>query len=448
MKTRTLSTILCATLALLGNSSHISLAQSPTNKTIEVDTIVSPRDRALIVSKIYAGVQMYFGHLQAIPDYDLNKEYDQFLNDAFAAKGRYEFDLVCMAFIAKLKNGHSNFNDSWLRNYNGESMGFRAGYYEDKWVVNYTRIPELKVGDVLEKIDGQPFEAFYQSKKRYLSASNERDNRNRFVNQRYLFPAQYQLEKGDGTKVTIKRIPFIATTEKTEGHWITQDKVAYIKVPAFQPEEFEQDALKQLERFKEAKNLILDLRGNGGGSTPSKLIEALMDRPYRGAAWTTPQHTAAFKVWGSYVDELDKDPKAPHDETYGELSTLRDLGTGVYFSPSAWTKPKSTLFRGRLFILIDRDVFSAGEDCCIPFKDNHRATIIGEQTGGSTGQPYSVSFPNGMNFRVSSKRDIFPDGSPFEGVGIIPDVNIPTTIETLRSGKDIVLEKALELARE
>ena len=446
MKSSLLLIEMFVAVVLLGSLASAAIPQPPDNKSA-VDTVISPRDRALIVSKIYAGVQMYFGHFSVIPDYDLSKEYDQFLDDAYAAKDRYAFDLVCLAFIAKLKNSHSNFNDRWLANYNGESLGFRAGFYEDKWVVNYSRIPELKVGDVLSAIDGQSFEAFYQTKKRYISASSERESRNGFLNDRYLFPAQFRLEKGDGTTVTIKRIPFISVDRKTEGRWLTPNQVAYIKVPAFDPAVFEEDALKLVETFKDAKNLILDLRGNGGGSTPTKLIDALMDRPYRGASWSTPQHVAAFKVWGAYFDELEKDPKTPHDETYGTFSTLRDLGTGVYFSPSTWTKPNKPLFKGRLFILIDRNVYSAGEDCCIPFKDNHRATFIGEASGGSTGQPYSVSFPNGMSFRVSSKRDSFPDGSPFEGIGILPDIEVPTTISLLRSGKDAALEKAVALAQ-
>lgn len=437
--------LLTATLLFVwGSPSHgDSPAGDPTD-----DTTISAKDRALIVSKIYLGVEMYFGHRQAIPDFDLEKEYRTLLDEAFAAKNRLEFDLACTAFIAKLNNGHSNFYDPWLSNHNGESMGFRAGYYENKWVVDYSRIPELKVGDVIDAIDGRPFEAFYQSRKGYISASSERERRGHFLSQRYLFPSTFQLKKGDGATVTIKRIPFLTQDEKTSGRWIEPGEIAYIKIPAFQPADFERDALKLLETFRSAKNLILDLRGNDGGSTPSNLIDALMDRPYRGSSWTTPQHTAVFKVYGAYVDNLDKDPKTVHDQNYGELSTLRDFGTGIFSSLSSWTKPKNTLFKNRLFILIDRQVFSAGEDCCIPFKDNHRAIFIGETTAGSTGQPYIVRFPNGMFFRVSAKRDSFPDGSPFEGVGVTPDIPITTTIDSLRSHRDLALEKALELAHQ
>ena len=69
------------------------------------------------------------------------------------------------------------------------------------------------------------------------------------------------------------------------------------------------------------------------------------------------------------------------------------------------------------------------------------------RASGSTGQPFYYEFGNGMGFRVSTKRVYFPDESPFEGVGIRPDLEIKPTVDDLRKGRDPVLERALELAR-
>jgi carboxyl-terminal processing protease len=51
-----------------------------------------------------------------------------------------------------------------------------------------------------------------------------------------------------------------------------------------------------------------------------------------------------------------------------------------------------------------------------------------------------------MKLAIAVKRQYFPDGSEFEGVGIKPDIEVHPTVEDLRSAKDPVLEKALELA--
>ncbi|MGH9318163.1 MAG: S41 family peptidase, partial [Thermoanaerobaculia bacterium] len=105
--------------------------------------------------------------------------------------------------------------------------------------------------------------------------------------------------------------------------------------------------------------------------------------------------------------------------------------------------PGKQPYRGALSILIDGGCFSACEDFVAPFKDNRRATILGERTAGSSGQPFQKDFGNGMGIGLSTKREFFPDGSEFEGVGIAPDVEIPMTLEDLRTGKDTVLAQAL-----
>ena len=51
-----------------------------------------------------------------------------------------------------------------------------------------------------------------------------------------------------------------------------------------------------------------------------------------------------------------------------------------------------------------------------------------------------------MSLTVGSVRCRFPDGAPFEGVGIAPDVPVEPSITDVRDSKDPVLEKAEQLA--
>jgi carboxyl-terminal processing protease len=53
-----------------------------------------------------------------------------------------------------------------------------------------------------------------------------------------------------------------------------------------------------------------------------------------------------------------------------------------------------------------------------------------------------------MSLMVGSVRYRFPDGAPFEGVGIAPDVPVELRITDVRDGRDPVLQKAVELAAE
>jgi len=117
----------------------------------------------------------------------------------------------------------------------------------------------------------------------------------------------------------------------------------------------------------------------------------------------------------------------------------------------SWTSsrqtPSQSAYGGPLYILVDGGCFSACEDAVAPFKDNHRAVLVGERTAGSSGQPYQQNLKYGMGLSLSTKREYFLDGSRFEGVGISPDVEVKTRAADIREGKDPVLTEALALVR-
>ena len=210
--------------------------------------------------------------------------------------------------------------------------------------------------------------------------------------------------------------------QETEGRWLREGELAYVRVPGFGEPRFEQKALELVRQFKDARALIVDVRGNGGGSTPQELTKALMGRPLRWWSEATPQSLAVLRYRGQY-----------------HTNTMMRWGGEVI-------DPGEPVFKGRLFILADGNCGSACEDFVMPFKDNGRATVIGERTAGTTGQPYLHDFGNGMLIVVGSIRTYFPDGAPFEGVGIAPDIEAPARLSDLRDGTDSVLARAVEEA--
>lgn len=76
-----------------------------------------------------------------------------------------------------------------------------------------------------------------------------------------------------------------------------------------------------------------------------------------------------------------------------------------------------------------------------------RGLTLGESTGGSTGQAINFQLPGGGTARVCGKRDVFPDGREFVGIGVAPQIEVRQTVAGLRAGRDPVLDRALaELA--
>jgi C-terminal processing protease CtpA/Prc len=83
------------------------------------------------------------------------------------------------------------------------------------------------------------------------------------------------------------------------------------------------------------------------------------------------------------------------------------------------------------------------EDFAIAFRQLERGPIIGQTTGGSTGQPLHQPLPGGGSFRICTKRDTAGDGTEWIGIGIAPDIRVNPTLASIRSGDDPVLQRAI-----
>ena len=92
-----------------------------------------------------------------------------------------------------------------------------------------------------------------------------------------------------------------------------------------------------------------------------------------------------------------------------------------------------------------RATYSAAEDFVVAFDAMERGHIVGEPTGGSTGQPLLFDLPGGGKGRICTKRDSYPDGREFVGVGVQPQVVVSPRVADLQAERDTVLQKALAL---
>jgi len=379
-------------------------------------------ERIFVLSKTYESVAIYFAHWEdaAIKPEQLDNVYKDFLKKAITTENRKEFALLMSEFFALLRNSHSWYWDYEV--YKGiKHLGFSWIDLDGEWVVIESYIEGLKKGDLIVKVNEKAINEWYKEYSKYINASSERSRRDPIRSPLALFvPDIYFIEfineKGELEKIQVDRGQLEIKKEElqTEGRWIEENKVGYIKIPSFGKPEFENRAIEFVKEFKNAKALIIDVRGNRGGSTPGKLIDSLMDRPYRWWAESIP-----ISIWNACL-----------------------------LSKPDYIKPKDTLYNGKLIILTDRVTGSAAEDFVVSFKDNKRATIIGEATAGSTGQPYTYNFGKGITIGIGAKRACLPDGSKFEGIGIEPDIEIRLTREDLYKNSDRVLEKAVEFAGE
>jgi C-terminal processing protease CtpA/Prc len=77
----------------------------------------------------------------------------------------------------------------------------------------------------------------------------------------------------------------------------------------------------------------------------------------------------------------------------------------------------------------------------------HLGELVGEATAGCNGNINRFALPGGIEASWTGMRVLKHDGSEHMGVGIKPSVPVALTIAGIRSGRDEVLERGVEIAR-
>jgi len=198
--------------------------------------------------------------------------------------------------------------------------------------------------------------------------------------------------------------------------------IVYVAMNTFGDRTFGSQFEAALKTISKPRGLIIDVRDNGGGSSSVgyAVISQLIDKPLQSSRWKTRQYMPAFRAWGR--------KEAWHEE-----------------QPHAINPSKEAPFLGPVVVLTSPGTVSAAEDFVVALKAGRRATIIGRKTAGTTGQPLLIKLPGGGSARICTKWDSSPDGTEFVGVGVIPDVEVGPTQQSITDGKDPELDKAIEV---
>ena len=177
---------------------------------------------------------------------------------------------------------------------------------------------------------------------------------------------------------------------------------------------------KHWPEISRANGLILDLRENGGGSDSvgAHILSTLLDKTAPGELSRSTRWIASYRAWGH-----------PETPLTFPVNTV-DLDPAHHFS-------------GPTVLLTSPRTFSAAEDMAVVFTQAHRGKIVGEATGGSTGQPLLFNLPGGGKARICTKHDSFADRTEFVGIGIQPDIPAHLTAADIRTGRDSVLDLAV-----
>jgi carboxyl-terminal processing protease len=197
----------------------------------------------------------------------------------------------------------------------------------------------------------------------------------------------------------------------------TGDGIGYLLIAAWN-QELDPDVVGgAITELADTEAMVVDVRPNSGGDESLAL---------RIAAWF---------VEGTRTYAKNRYRTGPGKHDFGPVFDRRITGHGPdrhYGRPIA--------------VFTSRCVMSSNESFVLMLRQARDCTVVGQPTFGSSGNPKPHVLANGVTAVVPSWVDLLPDGSPFEGIGIQPDVLVPCTPEDLAT-KDPILERALAALR-
>jgi carboxyl-terminal processing protease len=191
-------------------------------------------------------------------------------------------------------------------------------------------------------------------------------------------------------------------------HRVVSGTIGYIRLPVLS-KDLVDEASKALPSLLSTNGLILDLRSVGSGTLDQMVVIAQW---FLGAA-----HMGGF---------VSRDG--------AQALSFNESGNAAYQRP--------------MVVLTNSRTFGIAEMLAFILKQYKRAGLVGEPTTGAFELTDEVTLPSGGLLDMAIGRFVTSQGDLLPLEGLTPNVKVdPTDLATLRAGRDVAIEKAVETLR-
>lgn len=334
----------------------------------------------------------------------------------------------------------------------------------------------------LKSIDGQPLEAWLAAIDDLESAGSARHIRYRSLRRlRHLAYARLRMgaeasptvavelcdAKGENGQTHVLELsmlkPTYGTWPRTENH--VRDTTAYVRIDRMDDDaRFKRKLLAAMEGLDGMEKLVIDVRGNGGGTRdalrivlPHVLTRSGGPHVYNVAAYRLPKDETENEELG-HLQNRGLFPAASKRFTEKEAYAI---GLAAMPFVADWTPPSEDFTEWHygvvsptdaspeepreVIVLQDTGCFSATDIFLGALSGLPGVTLMGTPSGGGSGRSQGLTLSESrLEVRLSSMASFRPDGRRYDGVGIEVDVEVlPEAGDFLIGGGDAVLRAAL-----
>ncbi len=432
----------------------------------QVPNTLSPAQKIYGLSKIWQEVNYNFIYYNRIDKKAWDSTYLSMITEVQQTKNDYEYYMDLKRFMAFLKDGHSTVImppgiDTLLYGNNFGPYWFHLDNIDGKVIITHEKLSmkdKIPIGSEITEINGITTSDYMRTKiEPYISSST--DYILSQVAVYHLFEGfkgetwQVKIRKPDGKTIALD-LTHAPNHEKAvfppyeeyklfEFKWYDHD-IAYLALNSFDDPKIDTLFLNILPKLYKAKGLIIDIRDNGGGSTDigTNILKYLTkDSLLYGEKVVTRLNNSYYRAVGGWIKSSDTIDNTEYRDCY--LNYYDKYYHYFPFAPDT-VKLKTKRIEIPTAILTGNFTASAAEDFLI-YADKCKNMIrIGEKTYGSTGMPYVFNLPGGGSARVCTVEDTYSDGREFVGYGVIPNIEVKSTVQDFIDHKDPVMDKALE----
>ena len=382
--------------------------------------------RLLSLFRYWNMIEYYFPYKYLIGQ-DWQKVLPEFVPKFVNAANETEYKLAALALIARIHDTHANiYQDPTLEKFFGNLYApVELAFVEDKPVVkNYFdeglgEKSGLKIGDVIETINGKKIQQIIQEKMPLTPASNYPTQLRNIArdllrtNDSLLIITYLRDSKPEELKLKVydkKTINIYSNyNSKDTSFKMIRPDVSYLFPGKIKNSHFPAITTDLLK----SKGLVIDLR-----CYPSDFIVFSL------ANYLLPEPTGFAKF---------------------SVGSISKPGTFTLGAPVKNGSINENYYKGKIVIIVNELSQSQAEYTAMAFSTAPNVTVIGSTTAGADGDISVIVLPGQVKTFISGIGVYYPDGKETQRIGIVPDIEVKPTIKGIKEGRDELLEKALEI---